>query len=300
VVITMTNLSIVKERYSFSSDDAEPCTGEFVFADDGDTCSLTGLSVAIPMGTSYELMSENLASIADALVDTFAYQLAGNLVLGGLLTAVSATSAIISIDSEHTFTISVESTALGYAVELGAEGVEPRVYHFGDVPVDGVPLMQVCAYGLTHYGDSPSATMQDLNAKAASIRAMVAGKQDLLTAGENITIEDNVISASGGGSSIEINASFEPFYSYYLNPVFEGGSEYEWLNNPEGGFPDIHDWASSGSFGPARYDGNQIVFTSDKCDRATWSIAYAPEVLAVGSAKRGLGDGTIYAKLTFS
>lgn len=33
----------------------------------------------------------------------------------------------------------------------------------------------------------------------AKLLAMIAGKQDKLTAGENITIEDNVISASGGG-----------------------------------------------------------------------------------------------------
>lgn len=40
------------------------------------------------------------------------------------------------------------------------------------------------------------------DSELSSIEAALAGKQDALTAGENITIEDNVISASGG---------FEPF-----------------------------------------------------------------------------------------
>ena len=41
--------------------------------------------------------------------------------------------------------------------------------------------------------------------------SVLAGKQDTLTAGENITIENNVISSTGGGGGIypsEMNSDF--------------------------------------------------------------------------------------------
>ena len=42
------------------------------------------------------------------------------------------------------------------------------------------------------------------NASITQLQTDVAGKQDQLTAGQNITIQNNVISASGGGSSVSV------------------------------------------------------------------------------------------------
>ena len=44
------------------------------------------------------------------------------------------------------------------------------------------------------------ATTNQVGNLATILNAAIAGKQDKLTAGENITIEDGVISATGGGS----------------------------------------------------------------------------------------------------
>lgn len=48
-------------------------------------------------------------------------------------------------------------------------------------------------------GFDTSAIEQQLNAQTSAIGALQSGKQDKLTAGENITIVNNVISATGGG-----------------------------------------------------------------------------------------------------
>lgn len=52
-------------------------------------------------------------------------------------------------------------------------------------------------------GFDTSAIEQQLNAQTSAIGALQSGKQDKLTAGENITIVNNVISATGGGHGLE-------------------------------------------------------------------------------------------------
>lgn len=60
-------------------------------------------------------------------------------------------------------------------------------------------------------GDVGAATPQDLAAERTAreqadtaLQTQLGGKQDALTAGENITIENNVISATGGGASVTL------------------------------------------------------------------------------------------------
>lgn len=48
-------------------------------------------------------------------------------------------------------------------------------------------------------------TTSTLSGDVSSLQQTVSGKQDQLTAGQNITIQNNVISASGGGSSVTLD-----------------------------------------------------------------------------------------------
>lgn len=58
-------------------------------------------------------------------------------------------------------------------------------------------------------------------------------KQDTLTAGENITIEDNVISAAGGGAGSWNDLTDRPFYTESFEPIEYTEEEIEQLPKME-------------------------------------------------------------------
>lgn len=71
------------------------------------------------------------------------------------------------------------------------------------------------------FDNFPYSDLHELNLDwiIKKIKEMAEGKQDKLTAGENITIQDNVISATGGGSSplvytLQADSTFSTFTPY--------------------------------------------------------------------------------------
>ena len=83
---------------------------------------------------------------------------------------------------------------------------------------------------------------EDVVALEDDVADLEANKQDKLTAGENITIEDNVISATGGGGGGSLNYWFEADDSSVSNPMFG-------YKDREGSLYGIYGtmWASRGS-----------------------------------------------------
>lgn len=67
----------------------------------------------------------------------------------------------------------------------------------------GTTQVDLTGYATTDYVDTTEQEIRDdLNGSIGELRTQITGKQDQLTAGENITIVDNVISATGGGGGM--------------------------------------------------------------------------------------------------
>lgn len=97
----------------------------------------------------------------------------------------------------------------------------------------GAELLAVdagAASGVTSSDGSVRVALSD-DGVDLSVKQYVDGKQDKLTAGDNITIKDNVISATGGGSvwTIESHALHEPadeiVMNEYVDSTYSGYSK---------------------------------------------------------------------------
>ena len=82
----------------------------------------------------------------------------------------------------------------------------------------------------------------------------LAAKQDKLTAGENITIQNNVISASGGGSN-EGGIIRKKVSMGFINTEAEWNENKDWLNDYTGKY-DIYveDWPIIGDYWESVYN----------------------------------------------
>lgn len=138
----------------------------------GNVISATGGGVSLPDQTGnygkFLITDGNTVSWTDTLSQLI------------LLTTNTFGTPIFSLSAggQYNWTFYVQQTGL----ELHYGGYQNNVLKF---PTTGGTL----------------ARMEDLQSATTTLNATIAGKQDKLTAGDNITIEDGVISAAGGGAS---------------------------------------------------------------------------------------------------
>lgn len=92
---------------------------------------------------------------------------------------------------------------------VGLSGLNPSVNESYDIGDSFVKWRTVYTTKLNNGEDiavpttgGTLARIEDLQNETTALNTAIAGKQDKLTAGENITIEDGVISATGGGASL--------------------------------------------------------------------------------------------------
>lgn len=115
---------------------------------------------------------------------------------------------------------------------------------------------------------------QDITEAMADIAALGADKQDKLTAGDNITIENNVISATGGGSGAGRNVG-DVFYTERLDNELSGavernGAEYN-IADVNGGNNNLQDLLTRGALPYKPYSAWQEIVDRDGfCDSFAW------------------------------
>lgn len=142
-------------------------------------------------------------------------------------------------------------TSVGLALRVDPTLVYGIVFD-DEIPGSGC---EPCAMGLNHAGaEGAFSIMEDVaraaDAQSGAIAQLLAGKQDALTAGPNISIEDNVISATvpAGVTVTPTSASSLVAYSFY-DPI---------IKVPEGGFQML-DEPTEGNRGNGYAFGSVIV-----------------------------------------
>lgn len=122
--------------------------------------------------------------------------------LATLSTQVSANSAQISANTENISTISGATSALSTQVTNNFHSIETLSGQTSAISQDLAVLSASTVQGL-------SGLSSDISALSGATSDALAGKQDALTAGDNITIENNVISTIykvWSGTQAEYNA----------------------------------------------------------------------------------------------
>lgn len=162
-----------------------------------------------------------------------------------------STNSIELKPSSNSIQLKPSSSSIELQVPVSSGAVSSVNGQIGDVVID-VPskvseLENDAGYLTEHQSLDTLATKEALNNG-------LAAKQDKLTAGENITIQNNVISASGGGSN-EGGIIRKKVSIGFINTEAKWNENKDWLNDYTGKY-DIYvdDWPIIGDFWENRYN----------------------------------------------